>query len=121
MKRHRARALALVAVRRARSRRCGGSAQRQQPARAAAAAARRDVSGSISIIGVWTGDEQKSFQAVLDGFKKKYPNVKVKYTLGRRQRCRRCSRPRSQGGNPPDLAAVVAARPDEGLRRRRAR
>jgi alpha-glucoside transport system substrate-binding protein len=27
------------------------------------------VSGSISVIGVWTGPEQKSFQAVIDGFK----------------------------------------------------
>ena len=41
---------------------------------------RRTVSGNVSIVGIWTGDEQKSFQAVLDGFKEKYPNVKVKYT-----------------------------------------
>jgi len=40
------------------------------------------VSGSLSIIGIWTGPEQKRFQAVLDGFEKLYPNVDVKYTSG---------------------------------------
>ena len=35
------------------------------------------VKGSIRIVGVWTGAEQQHFQAVLAGFKKKYPNVKV--------------------------------------------
>ena len=37
------------------------------------------VSGSVSIVGVWSGAEQKAFQAVLNGFKKKFPNVKVTY------------------------------------------
>ena len=51
--------------------------------------------------------EQKSFQAVLDGFKKKYPNVKVKYT--------------SAGDNIPTvLSTAVAgrqpARPRRGRR-----
>ena len=40
------------------------------------------VSGSISVIGVWTGAEQKSFQAVIDGFTEKNPDVTVKYTSG---------------------------------------
>ena len=65
-----------------------------------------DVSGNVSMIGVWTGDEQKSFQAVLNGFKEKYPNVTVKYNpagdnvptvLGTAV----------SGGNPPDLAAIA--------------
>ncbi|HWH93566.1 MAG TPA: extracellular solute-binding protein [Baekduia sp.] len=64
-----------------------------------------DVSGNLSIVGIWTGDEQKSFQAVLDGFTKKYPKVKVKYNpagdnvptvLGTAV----------EGGHPPDLAAI---------------
>jgi ABC-type glycerol-3-phosphate transport system substrate-binding protein len=68
--------------------------------------AAKDVSGSVSIIGVWTADEQKSFQAVLDGFKAKYPNVSVKYTpagdnlptvLGTAV----------QGGSPPDVASIA--------------
>jgi alpha-glucoside transport system substrate-binding protein len=64
-----------------------------------------DVSGKLSVVGIWTGDEQKSFQAVLDGFTKKYPNVTVKYNpagdnvptvLGTAV----------QGGRPPDIAAI---------------
>ena len=39
-----------------------------------------DVSGNVAVVGIWTGDEQKSYQAVLDAFQAKYPNVKVKYT-----------------------------------------
>ena len=46
---------------------------------------REAVSGSVSIIGIWTGPEQKRFQAVLDGFQKLYPNVKVEVHVGRRQ------------------------------------
>jgi alpha-glucoside transport system substrate-binding protein len=77
-----------------------GSSKTQTTAPAA------NVSGNVSMIGVWTGDEQKSFQAVLDGFQKKYPKVTVKYTpagdnvptvLGTAV----------QGGNPPDLAAIA--------------
>jgi alpha-glucoside transport system substrate-binding protein len=65
----------------------------------------QNVSGNISIVGIWTGDEQKSFQAVIDGFTKKNPNVKVKYNpagdnvptvLGTAV----------EGGHPPDLAAI---------------
>jgi ABC-type glycerol-3-phosphate transport system substrate-binding protein len=65
-----------------------------------------NVSGRVSIIGVWTAEEQKSFQAVLDGFTAKNPKVTVKYTpagdnvptvLGTAV----------QGGNPPDLATIA--------------
>jgi alpha-glucoside transport system substrate-binding protein len=68
-----------------------------------------NVSGSVTILADWTGPEGESFKAVLDGFKKKYPNVDAKY------------RPSTdiaqdlstavEGGNPPDLAAV----PNPGL------
>ena len=34
-----------------------------------------DVSGAVRVVGVWTGAEQQHFQAVLNGFKEKYPNV----------------------------------------------
>ncbi len=64
-----------------------------------------DVKGSISITGVWTGDEQKAFQAVLDGFTAKYPNVKVKYTPSGDNTPTVLSTA-VQGGNPPDLASV---------------
>ena len=65
-----------------------------------------NVKGNLSLVGVWTADEQKSFQAVLDAFEEKYPNVKVKYNpagdntptvLGTAV----------EGGNPPDLASVA--------------
>ena len=35
--------------------------------------------GTVTILADWTGAEGKSFQAVLDGFKKKNPDVTVKY------------------------------------------
>ncbi|MCW2996655.1 MAG: extracellular solute-binding protein family 1 [Solirubrobacterales bacterium] len=65
-----------------------------------------NVSGKLSVVGVWTAEEQRSFQAVLDGFNKKYPKVTVKYNpagdnvptvLGTAV----------QGGNPPDLATIA--------------
>ena len=65
-----------------------------------------DVAGKLSVVGVWTAEEQKSFRAVLDGFEKKFPKVTVKYNpagdnvptvLGTAV----------QGGNPPDLATIA--------------
>ena len=64
------------------------------------------VSGSVSVMGIWVGEEQKSFQAVIDGFKEQQPDVTVKYNpvgdnlptvLGTAV----------QGGNPPDVAAIA--------------
>ncbi len=63
------------------------------------------VSGKVSIVGVWTGDEQKSFQAVLNGFKAKYPNVKVSYKSTGDNTPTVLSTAVA-GGNPPDLASV---------------
>jgi len=64
-----------------------------------------DVSGNVQIVGVWTGDEQKHFQAVLDGFKEKYPNVNVTYKSTGDNTPTVLSTA-VQGGNPPDVAAV---------------
>jgi spermidine/putrescine-binding protein len=64
-----------------------------------------NVSGSISIVGIWTGDEQKSFQAVIDGFKKTYPKVTVKYSPAG-DNTPTVLATAVTGGNPPDLAAV---------------
>ena len=64
----------------------------------------QNVSGSISVLAVWTGEEGKNFQAVIDGFKQEYPNVKVAY--------KSASEPATvlstavEGGNPPDIAAL---------------
>jgi ABC-type glycerol-3-phosphate transport system substrate-binding protein len=65
----------------------------------------KGVSGSISVTGVWTGKEQESFQAVIDGFTAKNPDVKVKYTSSGDQTPTVLATA-VQGGNPPDLAAV---------------
>ena len=57
------------------------------------------------MIGVWTGPEQKSFQAVIDGFKEKNPDVTVKYTSGGDNIVTVLSTA-VEGGNPPDIATV---------------
>ena len=63
------------------------------------------VSGSISVIGVWTGPEQASFQAVIDGFKEQNPDATVKYTSGGDNIVTVLSTA-VEGGNPPDIATV---------------
>jgi alpha-glucoside transport system substrate-binding protein len=68
------------------------------------------VSGSISIIAKWTGDEQKSFEAVLGPFKKANPGVKVKYT-GAGDNVPQVVSTAVQGGHPPDIATM----PQPGL------
>ena len=69
-----------------------------------------DVSGSVDIAGVWTGEEAQSFQAVLDGFRAEYPNVTVNYDAAGDE-LPTVLATAVQGGNPPDLAAV----PQPGL------
>ena len=63
------------------------------------------VSGSISIIAKWTGDEQTAFQAVLAGFKKANPNVKVKYQ-GAGDNAPQVISTAIAGGNPPDIGTM---------------
>jgi len=64
-----------------------------------------DVTGDISIMAIWGGEEQASFQAVIDGFTELYPNVEVKYTSGGDNLAPLLSTA-VEGGNPPDIAAV---------------
>src|SRR5581483_8085670 len=45
-----------------------------------AGAGHQAVSGKVSMIGIWTATEQKSIQAVIAGFHKKFPGVDVSYT-----------------------------------------
>src|SRR4029079_10786938 len=63
------------------------------------------LSGKISIVGVWTGAEQKAFQAVLNGFTAKNPGVKVSYKSTGDNTPTVLSTAVA-GGNPPDLASV---------------
>ena len=64
-----------------------------------------DVTGDISVMAIWGGEEQESFQAVIDGFNELYPNVNVKYTSGGDNLAPLLSSA-VEGGNPPDLAAI---------------
>ena len=87
---------------------CGGgndNAGSGTTAEGTTTAAEANVSGSVSVIGVWTGPEQESFQAVIDGFTKEYPNVTVKYTSGGDNIVTVLSTA-VEGGNPPDIATV---------------
>jgi ABC-type glycerol-3-phosphate transport system substrate-binding protein len=68
------------------------------------------VSGTVSVMAVWTGPEQASFQAVLDGFKEQNPDVTVKYTSAGDQLPTQLSTA-VEGGNPPDIAVL----PQPGL------
>jgi alpha-glucoside transport system substrate-binding protein len=68
------------------------------------------VSGNLSISGVWTGQEARSFQAVLDGFTEQNPDVNIRYRpVG--DEIPTVLSTAVQGGNPPDLAAI----PQPGL------
>jgi alpha-glucoside transport system substrate-binding protein len=69
-----------------------------------------NVSGSISVMAVWTGPEQEAFQAVLDKFTEENPDVDVKYTSAGDQLPTQLSTAVA-GGNPPDVAVL----PQPGL------
>jgi alpha-glucoside transport system substrate-binding protein len=79
---------------------CGGGGGDNEGAKGS-----EDVSGSLSMMAIWAGEEQQSFQAVIDGFKEKFPNVNVKYTSGGDNLAPLLSTA-VQGGNPPDIAAL---------------
>jgi alpha-glucoside transport system substrate-binding protein len=84
---------------------CGGSDDGGGTGNAAATG-NEDVSGSVSFSGIWTGEEQASFQAVIDKFNEQFPNVTVKYNpVG--DNLPTVLSTAVQGGNPPDLAEVA--------------
>jgi alpha-glucoside transport system substrate-binding protein len=69
-------------------------------------AAAEEVSGSVDIAGIWTGQEARSFEAVLDGFSEQFPDVDVSYdAVG--DEIPTVLATAVEGGNPPDLAAVA--------------
>jgi ABC-type glycerol-3-phosphate transport system substrate-binding protein len=70
-----------------------------------AGAGQKAVSGNVSMVGIWTATEQTSFQAVIAGFHKKYPNVTVNYT-STGNNTPTILQTRLAGGKPPDLAAI---------------
>ena len=65
-----------------------------------------DVSGSITLMGIWVGTEQEAIQGVLDAFGEAYPNVDVEYLPAGDEIVTRLSTA-LEGGNPPDLATVA--------------
>jgi alpha-glucoside transport system substrate-binding protein len=65
-----------------------------------------DVSGSITLMGIWVGTEQEAIQGVLDTFSEAYPNVDVTYQPAGDELVTRLSTA-LEGGNPPDLATVA--------------
>jgi alpha-glucoside transport system substrate-binding protein len=69
------------------------------------AGAHRQVSGKIAMTGIWTSKEQQSIQAVIAGFNKKFPDVKVTFTSAGNNTPTVLATA-IQGGHPPDLAAV---------------
>ena len=95
---------------------CGGSDDDEGAAgtgaTTAAGTTAESVSGTVSVMAVWTGPEQASFQAVLDGFKEANPDVTVNYTSAGDQLPTQLSTA-VEGGNPPDIAVL----PQPGLMR----
>ncbi|MEP6976989.1 MAG: extracellular solute-binding protein [Thermoleophilia bacterium] len=85
---------------------CGGSKKSSGGGGTTAAA---KVSGTISMVAVWTGPEGAAMQAVLDGFKAKNPDVTIKYKSAKDPG--QVLTTAVQGGNPPDIAAL----PSPGL------
>ena len=85
---------------------CGGSKKSSGGGGTTAAA---KVSGSISMVAVWTGPEGAAMKAVLDGFKAKNPGVTITYKAAKDPG--QVITTAVQGGNPPDIAAL----PSPGL------
>ncbi|MHB8961363.1 MAG: ABC transporter substrate-binding protein [Candidatus Limnocylindrales bacterium] len=77
---------------------------------AATPGANTGVSGNVSMMAVWSGQEQTSFEKVIAAFNKLYPNVKVNFTSGGNNLPQILSTAVA-GGHPPDIAAL----PQPGL------
>jgi ABC-type glycerol-3-phosphate transport system substrate-binding protein len=82
---------------------CGGD---DDEASDTAGGAGEPVSGSISVAGVWTGDEQRAFQAVIEGFTADNPDASVSYR-GAGDNLPTILATAIEGGNPPDIATVA--------------
>jgi ABC-type glycerol-3-phosphate transport system substrate-binding protein len=65
-----------------------------------------EVSGSITLMGIWVGTEQEAIEGVLGTFSEAYPNVDVQYLPAGDELVTRLSTA-LEGDNPPDLATVA--------------
>ena len=64
------------------------------------------VSGSISLMGIWTANQEQAINEVINGFKEDNPGADVKYIPAGDQLVTRLSTA-IEGGNPPELATVA--------------
>jgi len=85
---------------------CGDDDDEDQPAGQAEAPKTSNVTGNLEVVGIWTGAEQKSFQAVLDGFKKTHPKITVKYSSAG-DNVPTVVGTAVEGGRPPDFATIA--------------
>jgi alpha-glucoside transport system substrate-binding protein len=85
---------------------CGGGGDDNGGGGTSTTSANTNVSGNVSVVGIWTGDEQKSFQSVIDRFNETYPNVRVKYTSAG-DNVPTVVGTAVEGGNPPDIATIA--------------
>ena len=114
MKRHRWHVLALLLtlVLAAMAAGCGGDDDGEAGGTTGGETTEEQVSGTVSVMAVWTGPEQASFRAVLDAFEEDNPDVTVNYTSAGDQLPTQLSTA-VEGGNPPDVAVL----PQPGLMR----
>jgi len=89
---------------------CGGGDDDDEGAAPTGTDGGAAVSGSISIMSTWSGPEQRSFQAVIDGFTEQNPDVDVSYESAGDALPTVLSTA-IEGGNPPTMAVV----PQPGL------
>ena len=66
-----------------------------------------DVTGDISAMAIWGGEEQASFQAVIDGFNELYP-TSTSSTRRAATTSPPCCRPRSRAGTRPTSPASAS-------------
>jgi maltose-binding protein MalE len=85
---------------------CGGGSSNNTGTGAASGGSTSTISGSISVMGVWSGPEQAAFQKVIDGFTADNPNVSVKYTSAGNDLPTVLSTAVA-GGKPPSVAFVA--------------
>jgi alpha-glucoside transport system substrate-binding protein len=64
------------------------------------------VSGSVSVMSTWSGPEQRTFEAVIDGFTERNPDVDVRYDSAGDALPTVLSTA-VEGGNPPTIAVLA--------------
>jgi alpha-glucoside transport system substrate-binding protein len=95
--------LALIAALMVAAAACGGDDEGAQDATTPTG---EQVSGSVSVMSTWSGPEQRTFEAVIDGFTKKNPDVDVRYDSAGDALPTLLSTA-VEGGNPPTIAVLA--------------